>query len=215
MGDFLMPSLGADMEAGTLVKWRVAEGDTVARGDIVAEVDTDKGVIEIECFEPGVVTALIAQPGEKLPVGTVMAVIRGAGEPAAAVTGARGETAAAVSPASAATPTPRPGCADTPPPAAAGTVEVAAAGRPVPGEPRRARRRAEELGVDLAAVPGTARAAPSRWRTSSVPPQRTGPHPPAPNRTHPHLLRCAAPLPRPWRGRSARSRTTTSRRAST
>ena len=76
-----MPSLGADMEAATLVKWRVEPGTRIARGDIVAEVDTDKGVIEIECFEPGIVEELLAQPGEKVPVGSVMA-LAGPGAPA-------------------------------------------------------------------------------------------------------------------------------------
>ncbi len=73
---FLMPSLGADMEAGTLVKWRRGPGDTVKRGDIIAEVDTDKGVIDIECFESGVVERLVVEAGAKVPVGTVLAEIR-------------------------------------------------------------------------------------------------------------------------------------------
>lgn len=144
MGDFVMPSLGADMEAGTLVTWRVAEGDTVARGDIVAEVDTDKGVIEIECFEAGVVAQLVAQPGEKLPVGTVMAVIRGAGElaPTAAATSTPKATPEAKAP-------PAPG---VPPPPTATLEPVTTGARRV--SPR-ARRRAEALGIDLATVQGT------------------------------------------------------------
>jgi len=140
MGDFVMPSLGADMEAGTLVKWCVAEGDTVTRGDIVAEVDTDKGVIEIECFEAGVVAKLVAQPGEKLPVGMVMAVIRGAGEPAAtAGPKATPEAKATLEPTVMSEPT------ATPEPVATGARRVSP----------RARHRAEALGVDLATVQGT------------------------------------------------------------
>lgn len=72
-----MPSLGADMEAGTLVDWRIRPGDHVKRGDIVALVETEKGVIEIEIFEEGIVEALLVQPGEKVPVGTPLAMIRG------------------------------------------------------------------------------------------------------------------------------------------
>jgi predicted deacylase len=53
MGVFTMPSLGADMEAGTLVEWLVKPGDTVKRGDMVAVVETQKGAIEIEIFEEG------------------------------------------------------------------------------------------------------------------------------------------------------------------
>ena len=51
MTEFVMPSLGADMEAGTLVEWLKKPGDAVKRGDVVAVVDTQKGAIEIEIFE--------------------------------------------------------------------------------------------------------------------------------------------------------------------
>ncbi|MBX7210763.1 MAG: 2-oxo acid dehydrogenase subunit E2 [Verrucomicrobiaceae bacterium] len=80
MADFVMPNLGADMEAGTLVKWHVKSGDAVKRGQVIAEVDTEKGIIDIECFEPGVIEQIRIEPGAKIPVGTVMAVIRGAEE---------------------------------------------------------------------------------------------------------------------------------------
>jgi len=80
MAEFRMPSLGADMEFGTLLEWRVKPGDRVKRRDIIAVVDTDKAAIEIEVYEDGVVEALLVQPGEKVPVGTVMAIIRGAAE---------------------------------------------------------------------------------------------------------------------------------------
>ncbi|MBX3275138.1 MAG: 2-oxo acid dehydrogenase subunit E2 [Sandaracinaceae bacterium] len=75
MADFLMPSLGAGMEAGTLAKWRRAIGDRVARGDILAEVETEKGLIEVEVFTPGVVSALLVAEGTKVPVGARLAVI--------------------------------------------------------------------------------------------------------------------------------------------
>jgi pyruvate dehydrogenase E2 component (dihydrolipoamide acetyltransferase) len=76
MAEFRMPSLGSDMKEGTLLEWRVKPGDRVKHGDIIAVVDTDKAAIEIEIFEDGVVEALIVQPGQKVPVGAVMAVIR-------------------------------------------------------------------------------------------------------------------------------------------
>src|SRR6516164_7746947 len=82
MAEFRMPSLGADMRAAILMRWRVKPGDRVKRGDIIAEVETDKGLIEIEVFENGVVDQILAEPGKKLPVGTVLATIRGQGEPA-------------------------------------------------------------------------------------------------------------------------------------
>jgi len=78
--EFRMPSLGADMEAGTLVAWHRAVGESIARGEILAEVDTDKGVIEIESFVTGRIEALLVEPGTRVPVGTVLALIQTAEE---------------------------------------------------------------------------------------------------------------------------------------
>jgi len=75
-----MPILGAEMETGRLVEWRVRPGDRVKRGDIVAVVDTDKAAIEVEIFEDGVVEELLVEPGMRVEVGTPLARIRGAGE---------------------------------------------------------------------------------------------------------------------------------------
>jgi len=78
MAEFRMPSLGTDMTAGTLVVWNVQPGDRVRRGDIIADVETDKGIIEVEVFEDGVVDQLLVQPGTEVPVGTVLAILRSA-----------------------------------------------------------------------------------------------------------------------------------------
>lgn len=75
MIEFRMPSLGADMEAGTLVEWLVKPGDVVKRGDIIAMVDTQKGLFDIEIFDAGRIDQLILNVGEKAPVGTVMATL--------------------------------------------------------------------------------------------------------------------------------------------
>lgn len=75
-----MPSLGADMEAGTLVEWRKKPGEAVRRGDVVAEVETDKGIIEIEAFWDGVLERVLVETGSKVPVGTPLAFIRAPGE---------------------------------------------------------------------------------------------------------------------------------------
>jgi pyruvate dehydrogenase E2 component (dihydrolipoyllysine-residue acetyltransferase) len=83
MGEFRMPSLGAEMEAGTLVEWIKHPGDAVKRGDIIAVVDTEKGAIEVEVFEDGVVEKTIVEPGHRVPVGTVLALIRSAAGPGA------------------------------------------------------------------------------------------------------------------------------------
>jgi pyruvate dehydrogenase E2 component (dihydrolipoyllysine-residue acetyltransferase) len=80
-----MPALGADMTAGRLVTWLKHPGDTVTRGDIIAEVDTDKGLIEVEVFTGGVLEKTLVEPGTKVPVGTPLAIIREAGEAAAPV----------------------------------------------------------------------------------------------------------------------------------
>ena len=77
-----MPSLGADMEAGTLLEWHVAPGDAVHRGDIVALVDTSKAEIDVEIFEDGVVEELLVPVGERVPVGTPLALLRAVGAPA-------------------------------------------------------------------------------------------------------------------------------------
>jgi pyruvate dehydrogenase E2 component (dihydrolipoamide acetyltransferase) len=70
-----MPSLGADMDRGTLVEWRVAPGDTVTRGDIVAVIDTDKSDIEVEVFESGVIEELLVAEGTEVAVGAPLARI--------------------------------------------------------------------------------------------------------------------------------------------
>ena len=76
MTEFRMPSLGADMEAGKLIEWKIKPGDHVKRGDIVAEVETEKADIDVEIFATGVVHELWVKPGEKVPVGTVLATIQ-------------------------------------------------------------------------------------------------------------------------------------------
>jgi pyruvate dehydrogenase E2 component (dihydrolipoamide acetyltransferase) len=80
MSQFLMPSLGADMEAGTLVEMLKSKGDDVHRGDIIAAVETQKGVIEIEVFEDGVMGDWFVDLGTKVPVGTPLAMIETAAD---------------------------------------------------------------------------------------------------------------------------------------
>jgi len=85
MIEFKMPSLGADMDEGKLLEWKVKPGDKVKRGDLVAVVETPKAAVDIEIWQDGVVQELITKPGETIPVGAVMARLAAAGEaPAAA-----------------------------------------------------------------------------------------------------------------------------------
>ena len=79
MIEFKMPSLGADMEDGTLIEWKKKPGDTVKRGDIIAEVETQKGLIEIEIFDEGIIDKFLIQEGTKVPVGAVMALLQPSG----------------------------------------------------------------------------------------------------------------------------------------
>lgn len=77
-----MPSLGADMDEGTLQEWLVKPGDTVSRGQVVAVVETTKAAVEVECWHEGTVEQLLVPVGETVGVGTVLATLRADGETA-------------------------------------------------------------------------------------------------------------------------------------
>ncbi|WP_344377314.1 2-oxo acid dehydrogenase subunit E2 [Agromyces tropicus] len=190
MPDLRMPSLGADMERGKVVEWLVRPGDYVHRGDLIAEVDTEKTVMEIESFEEGVLAEYLVELGQTVPVGTPIARVTGtpadvpAGPPATPIATppdvASPDGAAATAAAERAVPPPIRHLAhrldvdvdhiDGTGPAGAVTradVEAAASAGPrssAPPEPAaarpprsspRARRLADELGVDLARLTGT------------------------------------------------------------
>jgi pyruvate dehydrogenase E2 component (dihydrolipoamide acetyltransferase) len=146
MAEFRMPSLGADMDAGTLVEWLVEPGQEVQRGDVVAVVETQKGAIEIEVFEDGTIDRIMVEPGEKVPVGTPLAMIAGKGGPA---------------PPKAAAKAPKPTVATKPKKTPEPAPKPAAPPPPAPGKGRRlrvspaARRLAEQRGIDLASLTGT------------------------------------------------------------
>jgi pyruvate dehydrogenase E2 component (dihydrolipoamide acetyltransferase) len=78
--EFKLPSMGADMDEGKLLEWKVKPGDAVKRGQVIAVVDTSKAAVEIEVWHDGVVAELLAKPGDNVPVGTVIAHLDGAGE---------------------------------------------------------------------------------------------------------------------------------------
>lgn len=139
MIDFLMPSLGADMEDGTLVEWLVKPGDHVKRGDVVAVVETQKGAIEIEIFNAGTIAELTVPLGQRVPVGTVLARLAGPDEAASPVP----------IPATPAAPLPPP---PAPPPQPEAAPPAPATRRPISPA---ARHLAAARGIDLAAVRGT------------------------------------------------------------
>jgi pyruvate dehydrogenase E2 component (dihydrolipoamide acetyltransferase) len=135
---FELPSLGADMDEGTLLEWHVKPGDAVKRGQVVAVVDTSKAAVDVEIWHDGVVAELLVQPGQKIPVGTVLATLLEAGESA---TAAASPTATAAS-----APAVQPPAQREPQPAGAQATTPAAVTRRAVSPS--ARRRARELGVD-------------------------------------------------------------------
>ena len=130
--EFQMPSLGADMDAGTLVSWSVKPGDAVKRGQVVAVVETQKGAIDVEIWQDGIVEKLVVEPGAKIPVGALLATVAVNGEITAPAAPAPQKPAAAAQPAAA----PAPAAA---PPARARVSPAA-------------RKLAEELGVDVSTL---------------------------------------------------------------
>lgn len=99
MADFLMPALGADMETGKVVQWLVQAGDRIKSGDVVAVVETHKGAIDVECFLDGVIEDLVPLD-TALPVGAVLARVRGAADADASQPASPSAPTAAATPAS-------------------------------------------------------------------------------------------------------------------
>ncbi|MEW1806574.1 dihydrolipoamide acetyltransferase family protein [Pseudarthrobacter sp. NPDC080039] len=133
MAEFRMPSLGADMEHGKVVEWLVKPGDYIHKGDLVAAVDTDKTVMDIESFQEGVLAEFLVDIGDTVDVGTPIARITA--------------TPAEVPPPSKAPP-------PEPPPA---PHPRAAGGLPEPGAkvPPPVRHLAHTLGVDVGRISGS------------------------------------------------------------
>jgi len=142
-----MPALSPTMEEGTLAKWLVKEGDTVASGDILAEIETDKATMEFEAVDEGTIAKILIPEGtDEVKVGTVIALIAGEGEDASA-------------PAPKADPVPAPPRADTPradapPPPASTPAPKPSGGDRVKASPL-ARRLATQQGIDLAGLAGS------------------------------------------------------------
>lgn len=144
-----MPSLGTDMEDGTLVEWLVAPGDSVARGDIVAVVETEKGAIEIEIFDAGAIRQLVFDVGDLVPVDTVLATYQQDGEETVSDLTKEQAAPRATVQAALISPAPRPSAPVTPKPVAAvaGRLRVSPA----------ARKHAADLSLDLTTITGTGR----------------------------------------------------------
>ncbi|WP_102418547.1 dihydrolipoamide acetyltransferase family protein [Mycobacterium sp. 4858] len=143
MIEFKMPSLGSDMDEGTLNEWLVKPGDKVTRGQVVAIVETTKAAVEVECWQEGIVDELVVPIGETVQVGTTLATLTAPGEQAEKRPRPRPPTKAAATPATA---PPKPAPAPSAPPAAPGRRRWVSPA---------ARRLATSLGVDIEAVSGT------------------------------------------------------------
>ena len=139
--------MGFDMHEGTLVRWLKAEGAAVQNGEAIAEIETDKAVVEFESYASGVLSKIVVSEGTTVPVGQVIAVV-----------GAEGEIVADVAP-------PCPPVADATPPESVAAPAVVEArpfdsgnGTAPPPEVRAspvARKLAQERGIDLAQLVGT------------------------------------------------------------
>lgn len=149
--EILMPALSPTMEEGTLAKWLVKEGDTVASGDLLAEIETDKATMEFEAVDEGVIgKILVAEGSEGVPVNTAIAILLEDGESAQDI----GATAAAPA-AAAAAPVAQAAPAEASAPAAAPPAAPAAAdGSRLFASPL-ARRIAKNKGLDLAQIKGS------------------------------------------------------------
>ncbi|SFM27383.1 pyruvate dehydrogenase complex dihydrolipoamide acetyltransferase [Shimia aestuarii] len=147
--EILMPALSPTMEEGTLAKWLVKEGDTVASGDIIAEIETDKATMEFEAVDEGVVGRILVPEGsEGVKVNTAIAMLLEDGEDADDL-----EISSSTTSASAATPevAATPQALLTPPAPKATRTD---SGARVFASPL-ARRIAAEKGIDLTAISGS------------------------------------------------------------
>ena len=146
----LMPALSPTMTEGKVAAWLKQEGDAIAPGDVIAEIETDKATMEVEAIDEGVLGKILIEAGtENVAVNTPIAIMLEEGESAADID-------AAPAPAPAATPAPATTLAPAPAPvpAAPAAAPVAPSGGRVFASPL-ARRMAEQAGVDLASISGS------------------------------------------------------------
>ena len=156
INEVTMPSMGADMTEGTIAKWLKAEGDQISRGDKLAEIETDKTVVEMEAYADGVLRRITVEAGSLVQVGTVIAYI---GEPEDEIPEAVSASGEEKNDAQSSQTTPTPPEAD---PVIAKndmalepTVTVSSAARDRVKASPIARKIAAEKGIDIATVPGT------------------------------------------------------------
>jgi pyruvate dehydrogenase E2 component (dihydrolipoamide acetyltransferase) len=145
-----MPRLSDTMEAGTIVRWNVKEGDEVTSGQVVADIETDKATMEMPVFDDGRIAKLLVPAGQSVKVGTQIAVIAEEGEDLAAAAGGGGAAAPKAAPA--AKPTASAPAAAAP--VADDDETISVGGARIRVSPV-ARRMAEEAGIPLASLKGS------------------------------------------------------------
>ena len=144
MAEVVMPRLSDTMEEGTVARWLKQPGDPVSRGEVIAEIETDKATMELEAYEDGILEKIVAGEGATVPIGGTIAVI-GAGT---------GEAARSAPPPTAAPQSATVAPSATTAPAPVGTSASPPNGAAPPSSPL-ARRLARSHGIDLATVTGT------------------------------------------------------------
>jgi len=150
MHEIKLPQLGQSVEEASIVQWMKQEGDAVSQGDVLFSVQTDKAEIECESTASGVLRKILVQPDVEVPVLTVVALVGDADEPLPELSQYGGDAAASTS----ATAQAEPASAPQPAQATAPAAAPAAAGGATAASPR-ARKKAQELGVDPSAIAGS------------------------------------------------------------
>ena len=154
-----MPRLSDTMEAGTIVRWNVKEGDTVSSGDVVADVETDKATMEMPVFDDGVISKIMVEAGRQVPVGTPIAIISVDGDDAGSIVAV---AAAPVAVAAKSVPiNSAPAKTAVAAPSASSSASASASAPSVQSDAVRqrvsplARRMAEEMGISVASIVGS------------------------------------------------------------
>ncbi len=149
--DVIMPQMGFDMTEGMVVRWLKQEGDTVTRGEMIAEIETDKATVELEAYESGVMARILVREGVMVPVGETIGLITAPGEDIPDVAAPTPSAPASAPPVHSAPPAPPapPEPVEAAVPAETGREETPSAGAPVTPV---ARRIAEQAGVSVAEV---------------------------------------------------------------
>ena len=152
-----MPRLSDTMEAGTIVRWNVKEGDTVSSGDVVADVETDKATMEMPVFDDGVISKIMVEAGRQVPVGTPIAIITVDGDDAGSIVAVAAAPVAVAAKSVPINSTP----AKTSVSAPSASASASASASSVQSDAVRhrvsplARRMAEEMGISVASIVGS------------------------------------------------------------